>query len=219
MKSIIFGFVFLLTYTFTFAQTQPPFEKEILDFEAKDNSSKPPKNAILFTGSSSIRLWPEMERYFPGKVILQRGFGGSQLSDVIRYADRVIIKYKPKQVVVYAGENDIALNVSAQEVYNRFVTLFTHVRTKLPKTPFVFISLKPSPSRRKHQAAVREANDLIRAYLAKHKKTTFVDVYTPMLNGTGPDAPIRGELFKSDSLHMNEKGYQIWAEKLRPVLR
>ena len=197
-------------------QRAAPFENEIQAFETQDRTTSPPKNALLFTGSSSIRLWPNLKETFPNKPVLQRGFGGSQLSDVIHFADRVIVNYKPKQILVYAGENDIASGQSAQQVYDRFVTLFTHVRKALPKTPFVFISIKPSPSRRQYQSAVVEANRRIKAYLAKKRRTTFVDVYSSMLDARGA---MRGELFKADSLHMNAKGYEIWTQKIRPVLK
>ncbi|GAA4405571.1 SGNH/GDSL hydrolase family protein [Nibrella viscosa] len=186
-------------------------------FEAKDLVSPPPKNAILFTGSSSIRLWDNLQESFPDKVVLNRGFGGSTLLDVIRYADRIITPYRPKQIVLYAGENDVATDkVSAQETYERFVTLFRTIRKTLPKTPIVFISMKPSPSRRPYFPVIQEGNRLIRNFLAKQRRTTYVDVYTPMLNANGQP---KGELFKADSLHMNAKGYVIWAEKLRPVLK
>ncbi|GAA4462181.1 SGNH/GDSL hydrolase family protein [Nibrella saemangeumensis] len=195
----------------------PPFQAEILAFEAKDLVSPPPKNAILFTGSSSIRLWDNLQESFPDKVVLNRGFGGSSLPDVIRYADRIIIPYRPKQIVLYAGENDVASGkVSAQEACDRFVTLFRKIRKDLPKTPIVFISMKPSPSRRQYFPVILEANRLIKDFLAKQRRTTYVDVYTPMLNSNGQP---KGKLFKADSLHMNPKGYVIWAEKLRPVLK
>jgi len=209
-------FLFAACAVPSLAQQAVPFETEIQAFETQDRTTPPPRRAIVFTGSSSIRLWNNLKETFPNKVILQRGFGGSQLSDVIHFADRVIVKYKPGQIILYAGENDIASGQSARQVYDRFVTLFAHVRKALPKTPFVFISIKPSPSRRQYQAAVVEANRLIKAYLAKKRRTVFVDVYSPMLDARGN---MLGELFKSDSLHMNGKGYDIWAQKLRPVLK
>jgi len=196
--------------------TAPPFENEIRAFETQDQTSPPRRKGIVFTGSSSIRLWPELQGYFPGKPVVQRGFGGSQLSDLIRYADRIVVVYRPKQVVIYSGENDIAAKVPAREVYERFVTLFRHLRGKLPRTSVVFIAIKPSPSRRAFRAEVEAANRLIKDFLATQKRTAFVDVFTPMLGPNGQPMP---HLFKADSLHMTEAGYQIWARQLAPALR
>lgn len=194
-----------------------PFENEILAFEKSDQTSPPPRNPIVFTGSSSIRLWDNLTDYFPKHTILQRGFGGSQLSDVIRYADRVIVPYQPKQIVLYAGENDIASgNQTGQQTFERFVALFVHVRQKLPNVLFTFISIKPSPSRRKFFPENDIANDLIKQYLAKRKNTQFVDIRPVMLTKAGQPVP---ELFKPDSLHMLPEGYQRWAKVLRPYLK
>lgn len=213
-------FLFLLTFAIhfvAFAQQPVPFENEIKAFEEQDQSTPPPKDAILFTGSSSIKLWQSLKTDFPDKVVLNRGFGGSKLPDVIHFADRAIIPYKPKQVVIYVGENDVASgNVTAQEVHDRFVTLFTKIRKALPKTPIVFISMKPSPSRRKFLPVTTEANALIKKYIAEQSRAQYLDIYTPMLDASGQ---IRGELFRADSLHMSPKGYEIWTEKLKPLLK
>ncbi len=198
------------------AQT-PPFEKEILAFEAQDRQTPPPANAILFTGSSSIRLWDNLPQYFPDKVVLNRGFGGSQLSDVRYFADRVIVPYQPKQIVLYAGENDIATGKqTARQTYKRFVDLFRYVRKKLPKATFTFIAIKPSPSRRAFWPATNDANRLISRFLAKRSNAQFVDIRPTML---GPNGQPVSTLFRLDSLHMNETGYQRWAPVLRPYLR
>ncbi|MVM31719.1 hypothetical protein GO755_16850 [Spirosoma sp. HMF4905] len=195
----------------------PPFEAEIQAFEKTDQTSPPPKKPIVFTGSSSIRLWENLANYFPEKTILQRGFGGSQLDDVLRYADRIIIPYHPKQVVLYAGENDIATGkVTGQQAFERFVALFVHVRQKLPHVLFTFISIKPSPSRRKFFPENDIANQLIKQYLAKRKHTQFVDIRPVMLTKEGQPVP---ELFKPDSLHMLPEGYQQWAKVLGPYLK
>lgn len=209
-------FVFVLFSCWSIAQTLP-FETEIQAFEKADRASPPPRHPILFTGSSSIRFWDNLGDYFPHKPVLQRGFGGSQLNDVLRYADRVIIAYHPKQIVLYAGENDIATgNLTGQQTYTRFVTLFEHVRRKLPGVPFIFISIKPSPSRRKFFTEVDKANSLIQHYLATQRNARFVDIRPVMLQNNGQPVPA---LFKSDSLHMLPEGYQRWAKVLRPYLK
>lgn len=211
---------FLLAFAIpvvTLAQQPVPFEAEIQAFEEQDKTTPPPKDAILFTGSSSIRLWESLKTDFPDKVVLNRGFGGSKLPDVIHFADRAIIPYKPKQIVIYVGENDVASGtVTAREVCDRFVTLFTKIRKSLPQTPIVFISMKPSPSRRNYLPITIEANQLIKRYLEKQSRAEYLDVYTPMLDASGR---IRGELFRADSLHMTPKGYEVWTEKLKPLLK
>ncbi|MFC5412350.1 GDSL-type esterase/lipase family protein [Larkinella bovis] len=212
--------LFLLTFSLStgvFAQQPVPFENEIKAFEQQDQTSPPPKKPILFTGSSSIKLWQSLKTDFPDKVVLNRGFGGSSLPDVIRFADRAIIPYKPKQIVIYVGENDVASGkVTAQAVLDRFVTLFTTIRKSLPRTPIVFISMKPSPSRRKYLPITQEANRLIKDYLAKQKRAQYLDIYSAMLDTNGQ---IRGELFRADSLHMAPKGYELWTAKLKPLLK
>lgn len=193
------------------------FEPEILKFEEADKQSPPPARAVVFTGSSSIRFWDNLSSYFPGKTVLQRGFGGSELSDVRYFADRVIIRYQPKQVVLYAGENDIATgNQTARQTYERFVDLFRYVRKQLPDARFTFISIKPSPSRRKFWTAVDETNRRIKRFLARRRNTDYVDIVPVMLHPNGQ--PI-GELFKGDSLHMTRKGYERWGEVLRPFVK
>ena len=207
--------LFLLLPLYSLAQ-DAPFENEIRAFEKADSATPPPRNPILFTGSSSIRFWSSLATDFPGKPVLNRGFGGSQLSDVIRYADRVIIPYHPKQIVIYAGENDIAAGQTGQQTFDRFVTLFDYIRQKLPRVPVVFIAIKPSPSRRKYFAENDTANQLIKDYLAKQKKARFVDIRPVMLQPNGQPVP---ELFRQDSLHMLPAGYERWTKVVAPYLK
>lgn len=215
----IAGFLLLLIGVRAVGQSaQPyPFEKDIQAFEAQDKQTPPPSNAILFTGSSSIVYWNNLPQYYPGKVVLKRGFGGSELSHVRHFADRVIIRYQPKQLVLYAGENDIATGKqTAEQTYKRLVDLFRYVRRKLPATTFTFIAIKPSPSRRQFWPANEEANRLIKRYLDRKPNTQFVDIRPAMLGPNGQPIP---EIFKADSLHMNDKGYQLWAPVLQPYLQ
>ncbi len=207
----------LLTLTVRASGQTAPFEKEILAFETQDRQTPPPSDVILFTGSSSIRFWSDLPAYFPDKTVLNRGFGGSQLSDMRYFADRVIVRYQPKQIVLYAGENDIATGKqTARQTYARFVDLFRYVRKKLPGTTFTCISIKPSPSRRRFQPTMNDANRLIGRFLARQSNAQFVDIRPAMLN---PDGQPEGTLFRPDSLHMTEKGYQRWAPVLRPYLK
>ena len=201
-----------------FAQTVvPPFWVEIQAFKKGDSVQPPPKHAILFVGSSSFQKWTDVQAYFPNDTIINRGFGGSSLPDLIRYADAVIVPYQPKQVVIYCGDNDLAASdtVTAQTVYQRFVQLFGIIRSQLPQTAIAFVSIKPSPSRAQLMPKMKEANALIKAFLQTKPKTAFVDIFSPMLL---PDGRPKPELFLEDSLHMNANGYKIWQKELQPVL-
>lgn len=193
-----------------------PFDAEIRAFERQDSVSPPPANPILFVGSSSIRFWSSLAQDFPGKPVLNRGFGGSELSDVIRYSDQIITKYRPKQIVLYAGENDIVTGKkTGKQTYERFVTLYKYIRFKLPNTPFVFIAIKPSPSRRQYMSDMNEANRLIQEFLSKEANAEFVDIRPAMLGSNGQPIPA---LFRPDSLHMLPAGYERWTNALRPVI-
>ena len=211
------AYLILLTTGLRAIGQTTPFEKEIQAFETRDRQTPPPTDAILFTGSSSIRFWTDLPAYFPGKVVLNRGFGGSQLSDVRHFADRVIVRYRPKQIVLYAGENDIASGKqTARQTYTRFVDLFRYIRRRLPDVTFTFIAIKPSPSRRQFRPTMDEANRLIGRFLAKRSNAQFVDIRPTML---GPNGQPLGALFRPDSLHMNMKGYERWAPVLQPFLK
>lgn len=195
---------------------QPPFWNDIQNFKKQDSFSFPPKNAILFIGSSSFTKWTDVQNYFPGYPIVNRGFGGSTLLDQIRYANDIIFPYHPKQIVIYCGENDLASSdtVTANMVADRFKQLYQIIRAKT-EAPIAFISLKPSPSRRHLFPKMIESNQQIKDYLAMQLNTTFIDVNTKMLNASGEPMP---EIFLEDSLHMNAKGYAIWQKEIQPIL-
>ncbi len=199
------------------AVRQPPFWNEIAEFRRQDSIQHPHSGAILFVGSSSFRLWPNIQSYFPGYTIINRGFGGSTFPDVIRYAGEIIFPYHPKQIVIYCGDNDLAFSdsVTATMVYNRFVRLYDLIRSRLKDVDIDFISIKPSPSRQKLMPRMEAANDMIRDFMAKYSHAAFVDVYHSMLNAAGQ--PI-DSFFLNDKLHMNEKGYKVWQQVLQPYL-
>ena len=196
-------------------QSGKPFYNEIQAFKAADKQHPPPQNAIVFVGSSSFAMWTDVQDYFPGYKIINRGFGGSVLTDAIEYEDDIIAPYHPRQVVIYSGENDIAANATANEVMQRFDTLFHMIRKDLPDANIVYISIKPSPSREKFMPVMVSANGMIREFLAGQKNATFVDVYNKMLDASGKPRP---ELFREDMLHMKPVGYEIWKKELTPVL-
>ncbi len=208
----------LLLFTFLSVKAQDTaFLKDIQKFKKQDSISFPPQNAILFVGSSSFTKWQDVQSYFPKYKIINRGFGGSTLPDVIRNANEIITPYQPKQVVIYCGDNDLASSdtVTPRIVTNRFKSLFSIIRLNLPKTNIAYVSIKPSPSRKQLMSKMKQANLLIKSFLKKQKNTSFIDVYKPMLLPGGKPKP---EIFLEDSLHMNEKGYAIWKKAIQPHL-
>jgi len=195
----------------------PPFWNDILAFKKQDAINPPPVNPILLVGSSSFTRWKDVNEYFPGYPILNRGFGGSVLTDVIRYAYDIIIPYHPKQVLIYCGENDLAASdtVTAATAVLRFKTLYVIIRQNLPNTVIDFVSIKPSLVRAKIQPQVIEANRQIKVFLAGQKNAQFIDIYNDMLDAKGQ---MREELYVGDRLHMKPEGYAIWKKKITPYL-
>lgn len=197
-----------------FAQGQR-FASEINAFRSTDSTQFPAKNAILFVGSSSLRMWHDISLYFPGYPIINRGFGGSVLPDVINYEKEIITPYQPKQIFVYCGENDVAGGVSADSVCKRFETLFNMIRTDLPDAQISFISMKPAPARIDKLEVMKEGNKKIEAFISKQKNAAYIDVMTPMLQS---DGSLRKEIYIEDGIHMNPQGYAIWQKVLAPYL-
>jgi lysophospholipase L1-like esterase len=195
-----------------------PWQGSIDAFAAADRASAPPTGGIVFVGSSSIRLWDELEMSFrrPESVILNRGFGGARMSDCTRYLERVVIPYKPRLVLVYAGDNDLAEGREPIDVLNQFIRFVSGVRRSLPDTRISYISIKPSPARERLMAKVRETNELISDYVDAGKNLEFIDVFTPMLDADGHP---RRELFRADLLHLNRDGYSLWKSIIAPHVR
>jgi lysophospholipase L1-like esterase len=216
MKKAYCFLVALLLSCMALQAQQPAFYEEIQAYKKQDSAQMPPRNAILFIGSSSFNFWKDMQQYFPDHAVINRGFGGSSLPDVIRYADDIIYPYQPKQVVIYCGENDIAtLNSTPQDVLARLKTLVGMIRNKFKDIPIVYVSIKPSPSRAHLMPVMVSANRMIKEYLKKQKKAVYVDVYSKMLL---PDGKPNPEIFVNDNLHMNAKGYAIWKQAIEPTL-
>src|SRR4051812_21107855 len=189
---------------------------DIEKFTTADAAHAPQAGAVVFVGSSSIRFWESLATDFPGIATINRGFGGSELADSVFYADRIVIPYHPRLVVLYAGENDLAAGKSPETVFADFQAFRTKVHTALPKTRIIFLSIKESPSRARVRAEVRKANQLIAADCAKDPRCTFVDVNTPLLDAAGNYRP---ELFRDDQLHLKPAGYAIWTKVVAPYLK
>ena len=200
--------VLLLAAGAALAQTKTnSFENEILAFEARDKTNPPPRHAILFVGSSSIRLWKTLTQDFPQYRVLNRGFGGSQISDCIYFANRIVLPYEPDVIVFYAGGNDINAKKSSETVAADFKTFVANVRAKLPKTHIAYISIAGNPSRWAQVEQVRAANKMVRDFTATQDGLSFIDVFPAMMGADGTPQP---DIFVADRLHMNEKGYAIW---------
>lgn len=171
---------------------------------------------VVFVGSSSIRLWSTLATDFPDVRTLNRGFGGSELADTVHYADRLILRYGPRMVVVYAGENDLWSGKTPEALLADFRALRAKVHPALPKARLVFLAVKYSPSRERIHPEVREANRLIAAECATDPRCKFVDVATPLF---GPDGKSEEKYFIKDRLHLNAAGYAVWARVLAPHLQ
>jgi len=196
---------------------QHPFQKEIEAFALHDSLHPPMESPILCIGSSSFTKWKDIEDYFPGMGMLNRGFGGSSLQDLIYFAPKVVFPYNPRQILIYCGENDIAASPqpTAKEVVQRCKELLRLIRNKWKQVPIIYISIKPSPLRWNLESSFVEANKGIQRYMKKQKNMLFLDVHTAMLTAGGEPRP---ELYITDRLHMNEKGYEIWKNLLFPHL-
>jgi lysophospholipase L1-like esterase len=218
MRSFLVPLAFLGLPLFARADDKPSFdkwEKDIAAFEQKDKESPPPKNAILFAGSSSIRRW-DLKKSFPDLDAINRGFGGSQIADSTHFAPRIILKAEPRLIVLYAGDNDLAAGKKPEQIADDFRDFAQLVHKELPKTKIIFLSVKPSLARREQFDKQKKANELIEAFCKKNDYLTYVDVVQPMLGDDGKPKP---ELFVKDGLHLTEKGYEVWAGLLKPLLK
>ena len=215
-KAIAFSSTFLLLFNFnSFAQDKPAFWDDVQAIKQYDRVYAPPKDPILFIGSSSIRLWVDFTQTFKDYTVLNRGIGGAVTSDVDRYLEDIVFPYHPKQLIIYVGENDLIKAASGDEVFQSFKKLYSDIRVKLPAVPIVYIAIKASPSRAKYLSKGIKANQLVQEFLKGQKNTVFLDIYKPMFDKKGKMQP---GLFKEDMLHMNAAGYEIWNKLLKPYL-
>ena len=203
------------------AQSGSPAElrwKAALDtFAAADGRQPPPPGGVLFVGSSSIRMWTGLEKAFPEQpVVIRRGFGGSRLSDCADLVHRLVLPYRPRLVVLYAGENDLTEGATPQDLLGHFVRFVQQVHSTLPNTRIAYLSIKPSPSRLAHMMAMREANLLIQTHVLAHDDLDYIDVHTAMLDNDGQP---RAELYLRDQLHLSAEGYGLWRQVVSAHLR
>lgn len=208
------------------AQTAPaaeppklPFASEIAAFEAADLKNPPPQGAVLFIGSSSIRLWKTLPTDIPELTTINRGFGGSQIADSVRYADKIVLPYKPKMIVMYAGGNDLNAGKTPATVLKDFQEFIAKVRAALPATRIAYITINPSVKRWAQQEKVLEANRLIENFIkendGKPGKLNFLDTHAKLLSAEGKPRP---EILQPDGLHLNTDGYKLWSSILKPQI-
>ncbi len=191
------------------------WEKNIAAFEAKDKEQMPPAQGIVFVGSSSIVRWP-LANSFPNQPVIQRGFGGSQLSDSVHFADRIVIPYRPATVILYAGDNDLGAGKTPQRVLSDYQKFVAKVHKALPETRILYIAVKPSIKRWSLVDKAKETNALIEQAAAKDPRLGYIDIFTPML---GEDGQPREELFVKDGLHLSEAGYALWNKIVDQAIR
>ncbi|HEY1170685.1 MAG TPA: SGNH/GDSL hydrolase family protein [Verrucomicrobiae bacterium] len=191
------------------------FEKEIVALENSDKTNKPPKNPIVFVGSSSIKKWTTLKQDFPKHKVMNRGFGGSVISDSVAFADRIVTPYKPKMVVMYAGDNDIGGGKTPEMVTADFKAFTEKVWAADKKTKIAYIAIKPSIKRWNLVEKVKEANSLIETYCKSDKRLDFIDIFPAML---GADGKPRPEYLVADGLHMTPEGYQVWTDIVKKHL-
>ena len=218
MKKMLSAFL-LLTFALFFSQEKKPmYWQDIQNFKKLDQENAPAKDAILLVGSSSFTKWTDVANYFPDKTIINRGFGGSRLTDLNYYANDLLSPYQPKQIIVYCGENDFADNhkLKAKEVVNRYTTFYKKIREKFPNIEVDYISIKYSPSRESLWPQMKEANKKIAAFMKKEPNAEFIDITKAMEDANGN---VRKELFVEDMLHMTPEGYQIWTKVMNPYIK
>ena len=192
------------------------FVKDFEKFAELDKTNPPPtKNLTLFTGSSTIRRWNTLPKDFPEIPVLNRGFGGSQLNQVLHHFDDLFPRYKPVRIVLYCGENDLWDGKPVEQALSEFTTLVTRIRKVLPKTPLIYLSCKPSPKRMSKWKTYQELNGKIRTFCEKDPLLTFVDLSTILLGPNGKPAP---GIWDKDQLHVNQAGYDRLTKLLAPLL-
>ena len=218
-RAVVFVLAVLVIATLNSYAQQPidpnRWESTMQKFEAEDKQSGPPKGGIVFIGSSSIARWTNLAESFPNLKVVNRGFGGSEMSESAKYAPRVVVPRAPRIVVLYTGENDLNRGLTPDAVATDFSTFATNIRTALPATRIVVIGLKPSLLRWKLRDAMHETNKMIRTRCAADRNCVYVDPWPSMIGKDGTPKP---ELFVEDGLHMTPEGYKAWTQMLKPLL-
>lgn len=216
VRLVVAGFAVFATGLAPLPAAPERWAAEIDRLTAMDAGQTPDRDAVVFIGSSSIRLWQSLAQDFPGIKTINRGFGGSELADSVHYAARLVIPWHPRAVVLYAGDNDLWAGKSPETVAADFAAFHATVRTALPGARLIFLSIKPSPARVRVWPAAQKANELVAAACAADPLCRFVDVGSTLLDAAGHSRP---ELYLADQLHLNPAGYALWTKVLAPHLQ
>lgn len=207
--------IFLLTGILAFGQETVPFLDEVSAISKESDSLwDNNREGIVFTGSSSVRMWSSLKQSFPEQQILNTGFGGSQASDLLYHLEPLVLRYKPKKVFIYEGDNDIAAKKRPREIMETTHKIITAIHNQDPETHIILIAAKPSPSRWKLRTKYKRLNRKFKKISDNHPLLTYVDVWSPMLNGT----KVKKDIFIADGLHMNQKGYDIWYTAMKHLV-
>ena len=211
-------FSFLLISFLAWAQNSPGpqrFEDTVIEYEEHDKENGFPDGAVLFVGSSSVRMWKSIDEDLPQVTAVNRGFGGSQFSDLLYYLDRLVTCYQPSKIFIYEGDNDISSGKKTKEILSDAKQVRQGIAASLPGIPVYFISAKPSVARWKLRKKYQQLNSKLAIYASKTPNTGFVNVWDPALDENGE---VLKDIFLEDNLHMNEKGYAIWKKAIEPFL-
>ncbi len=206
----------VLASTNLIAQDATRFQGEVDALNATDFNIDKQKEVVVFTGSSSIKMWKHVQEDFPYINGINTGFGGSAMTDLQYYLDDLVLQYNPDKVFIYEGDNDIAESISPETVINTTKEIVTAIKAKLPNTKIYLISAKPTILRWDLEEGYFALNKLFAEYSAKTDGVTYVDVWNPMLNEEGTP---KADILLDDNLHMNEKGYVIWADVIGKYLK
>ena len=215
MKRLLVFILSIFLASTTIAQEYKNLWVESLDKFDQLNGESPMQEGILFTGSSSIRFWKNLAQDFNNPKILNRGFGGSQIIDLVENFDKIILQYHPKVIVIYSGDNDIQSGKSAEIVFGDFCMLYGMIKAKLPNTKMYYISIKPSISRWNKVLEMKKTNTMINEFLNKRSNGAYIDVFSQMIGDNGKP---KEKLFISDGLHMNREGYDLWTRIISTCL-
>ena len=224
MRKILLGSLLLLLLAcacaalLSWAMGKPGFWRfQISAYEKADRVNPPKPGVIVFTGSSSIRFWDTLANDMKPLDVINRGFGGSQIAHVNYYARRIVIPYRPRAVVLYAGDNDLSWpwSKSPETVLGDFKRFVEIIHGELPQTWIYYVSIKPSPLRWSNWETLHNTNQMIEAFTRTQERVQFIDVSAAMLDD---QAKPRRELFRWDGLHLNPQGYALWTSIIRPVL-
>lgn len=214
-KNLLFILLFVGIINYSFGQDPKRFAEDIQKFQKLDDE-KPSEGDILFVGSSSIRFWETLQQDFPDYEVLNRGFGGSHMSDLLFYLDELVLKHKPRKVFIYEGDNDINDKEDSASILKEAQEIVKKIHEVLPNTKIIFISAKPSIARWNLKNQYLQLNYRLQSYANQYSYLDYIDVWKPMLDSSGKP---RADIFIEDNLHMNAKGYAIWQKVIEPYVK